>query len=57
MNPLLLVGFLVVAIGVFVEAAKGTPATKVIKIEHKKKEAESVPKKKENAPAASDSED
>ena len=56
MHPLLLVGFLIVAVGVFAQAAQGD-STKVIKITPKKK-TEEKPAKPEGKPAgASDSEE
>jgi len=57
MHPLLLIGFLVVAVGVFAQAAGQNSGTKVIKITPKKK-TEEKPAKPEGKPAgASDSEE
>jgi len=57
MHPLLLIGFLVVAVGVFAQAAGENSGTKVIKITPKKK-PEEKPAKPEGKPAgASDSEE
>jgi len=57
MHPLLLIGFLVVAVGVFAEAAQNNSGTKVIKITPKKPAEETKPKPKEKPAGASDSEE
>ena len=53
MHPLLLVGFLIVAVGVFAEAATGT-ATKTIKFTPKEKKKESAPAADPDKKPASD---
>ena len=57
MHPLLLIGFLVVAIGVFAQAAGENSGTKIIKITPKKTKAETKPKPEEKPAGASDSEE
>ena len=57
MHPLLLIGFLVVAIGVFAQAAGENSGTKIIKITPKKTKAETKPKPEEKPAGASDTEE
>lgn len=56
MHPLLLIGFAIVAVGVFAEAADNS-GTKVIKITPKKPAKENEKKPEEKKPGASDSEE
>jgi hypothetical protein len=57
MHPLLLIGFLVVAVGVFAQAAGENSGTKVVKFTPKKKKAEGEEKPEGKPAGASDSEE